>query len=72
MTQEAVSTLQAAGVTRREYAEHYFGGGASWAGDVCGCPDDRCAGHHHEVSAACPCLPASIAEVLAGRTGGAR
>lgn len=27
-------------------------------GDVCGCPDDRCVGHHHAEGDPCPCVAA--------------
>lgn len=29
-------------------------------GDVCGCPDDRCIGRHHDADTECPCV-ASLA-----------
>ena len=25
-------------------------------GDVCGCPDDRCIGRHHDADTECPCV----------------
>jgi hypothetical protein len=32
-------------------------GGDTWYGDRCGCPDDRCIGHHHDVIyRECRCL----------------
>lgn len=33
-----------------------------WSGDVCGCTDDRCVGHHHGENEPCGCLPALIGE----------
>ena len=60
-TDEAVTTLDLAGITPREWALAHTGG-TVWKGDACGCPDDRCAGHHHDEEAACDCLAALIAE----------
>lgn len=34
--------------------------GEGYAGDECGCRDDRCIGHHHDADEACGCLPALI------------
>lgn len=31
-----------------------------WRGDRCGCPDDRCIGHHHAENEECGCLPALL------------
>jgi hypothetical protein len=45
----------------------YFYPDGSWRGDVCGCPDDRCAdGFHHGGIDYCGCLPVAIAEANAG------
>lgn len=34
-----------------------------WGGDVCGCPDDRCAnGFHHMGEDDCGCLPTLLAD----------
>lgn len=34
-----------------------------WRGDECGCPDDRCIGHHHEPGEQCGCLLAMIGQI---------
>ena len=64
--------LRAAGVSRKEYVEHWFvpsgkPHGGAWGGDSCGCSDDRCIGHHHDDSDDCGCFPVCLAEVLAAR-----
>ena len=62
----ARSTIAGHGVGIREYLD-YWGHGLDWHGDECGCPDDRCRGHHHAELDACGCLPACIATVLENR-----
>jgi hypothetical protein len=57
-----------AGLTPGEYARRWdeFAGyepSARWGGDVCGCPDDRCDGYHHERGAECGCLVRTLEEV---------
>ena len=38
-----------------------------WSGDVCGCPDGRCAnGFHHMGEDDCGCLPTLLEQYLAG------
>jgi len=50
-------------------ANWYVDGG--WGGDSCGCPDDRCIGHHHDAGGECGCLRALLADFTAGKgTGG--
>jgi len=61
LTDEAVTTLDLAGISPREWARAHTGG-TVWKGDACGCPDDRCAGSHHDAAAPCDCLAALIAE----------
>ena len=63
LRRDVLTTLKDAGVTRREYVEHWFGPGGPWGGDVCGCPDDRCIGYHHDDTDDCQCLPVCLAEV---------
>lgn len=48
------------GVAIAGYIRHYSGGSNVWSGDRCGCPDDRCIGHHHDELDECGCLEASI------------
>lgn len=60
----ARETLQLAGLTSRQWAQrHGYASAAEWRGDECGCPDDRCIGHHHDESEECRCLPALIGEL---------
>lgn len=61
LTDEAVTTLDLAGISPREWARAHTGG-TVWKGDACGCPDDRCAGSHHAAAAPCDCLAALITE----------
>ena len=37
-----------------------------WHGDACGCPDDRCAGYHHDDDADCGCFAVLLEQYLAG------
>jgi hypothetical protein len=40
---------------------------AAWGGDVCGCPDDRCAnGFHHSGVDDCGCLPVLLDQYADG------
>jgi hypothetical protein len=60
-------TLRDAGVSQAEWIRHHFGADAKiWLGDACGCPDDRCAGYHHDETDDCGCLLALLAEVASG------
>jgi hypothetical protein len=48
------------GVTIAGYVRWNFPDGA-WAGDSCGCSDDRCRdGYHHEPNEDCGCLDALL------------
>jgi hypothetical protein len=53
----AKATLRDAGFTQAEWIRiHGYDG--KWTGDICGCPDDRCAnGFHHYGADDCGCLP---------------
>jgi hypothetical protein len=46
-----------------------WGNGANrrpvWGGDSCGCPDDRCIGHHHDAGEDCGCLRVALEHVAA-------
>lgn len=55
--------LRGVGVSQAALARHYFTDGR-WHGDACGCPDDRCIGHHHESGDDCLCFPIAVREVL--------
>lgn len=58
---EARETIRAAGLTIPEYVRRHFPDG-HWLGDSCGCPDDRCAGHHHAEDDPCGCVAVLAAE----------
>jgi hypothetical protein len=53
----AKATLREAGFTQAEWIRiHGYEG--KWTGDICGCPDNRCAnGFHHYGEDDCGCLP---------------
>lgn len=55
LNDEALILLETAGVSAREWSQHYFGCD-EWGGDQCGCPDDRCVGHHHGADEPCGCF----------------
>jgi hypothetical protein len=66
----ARSEISWAGLPIAEYIRAWWPDGR-WGGDRCGCPDDRCRGHHHDVDEACGCLPALLREwVTAGTLSG--
>lgn len=58
---DARGALTAAGITPREWITEWSADGV-WHGDTCGCPDDRCIGHHHATDDACGCLEVLLAE----------
>lgn len=63
---EARETLRVAGFTTRQWARlQGYDSAADWGGDECGCTDDRCIGHHHDLNDDCLCLPALIREAQA-------
>ncbi len=55
----ARATLAAAGVSVVEWRRRNHMG-EEWRGDICGCPDDRCIGFHHEGPDDCGCLRALL------------
>lgn len=59
LNSEARATLRAAGVTPAQWARRFFQE-SRWHGDACGCPDDRCIGHHHDRRDECGCLRALL------------
>lgn len=59
LSAEARAMLRAHGITPAQWARRH-GHLGGWAGDACGCPDDRCAGYHHDVDEPCGCLRALI------------
>lgn len=58
--------LRDRGISRIEWIDHH-GTAGQWAGDRCGCPDDRCIGRHHDTDAPCGCVEA-LADDILGRT----
>lgn len=64
LNHEARETLRLAGITPAVWAKrHGYQAARDWRGDECGCPDDRCIGHHHDATDECGCLPALIKEL---------
>lgn len=55
----ALATLRAAGVSVAEWKRRNRMGDM-WFGDACGCPDNRCIGHHHYGGDDCECLSALL------------
>ena len=70
LSPEARQEIQAAGLTVAAYVRDRYPDG-QWGGDLCGCPDDRCRGHHHDVGEDCGCLTSLLREQAAGRGVGA-
>lgn len=59
----AEATLRDAGLTPADWARANGYEDGKWGGDVCGCPDDRCAnGYHHDGEDDCGCLPTLLAD----------
>jgi len=61
LNQEARDRLSEVGITPTEWSRKWFGK-SDWGGDACGCPDDRCRGHHHLQIEPCMCLRSLAAE----------
>ena len=59
---DARRVICAYGLTVQEYVQ-FFSDAATWPGDSCGCPDDRCRGHHHGKSESCGCLESHLADL---------
>ena len=70
LRRSVLAELKLAGITRRQYVEHWQHAGrpGEWPGDHCGCPDDRCIGYHHADTDPCGCFPVCLDAVLAART----
>jgi hypothetical protein len=58
----AKAALKEARISQVGWARANFMRDGEWNGDVCGCPDDRCVGFHHDGPDDCGCLPALIAD----------
>lgn len=70
LNDQARETLAAHGITPRQWTDHHQPDGGPWGGDTCGCPDDRCTGHHHDAADRCGCLDVLIGDYLAARPEG--
>lgn len=66
LNEAAKSALRDAGITQAAWVrEHGDPDGKKWYGDVCGCPDDRCAnGFHHYGEDDCGCRDVLITDYL--------
>jgi len=58
--------LREAGVSQAAWARANWQNDGRWRGDACGCPDDRCIGHHHGDGEECRCFPGLLDEYLDG------
>jgi hypothetical protein len=67
----ARAALSDSGLTVADYARQFWTHGV-WLGDACGCPDDRCAGFHHDAADDCGCLPVLMQQALDGPAADAR
>lgn len=56
--------LRDAGISQAEWARRSGYADGKWGGDKCGCPDDRCIGHHHDAQDDCGCLRALLTDAL--------
>ena len=63
---DAKMALRNAGVSRAAWARTHGFPDGKWAGDACGCPDDRCTGYHHYEGEDCGCLRVLLADYLSG------
>ncbi len=74
LTKQARETIKnwADGVTIAGYVRYQgYDSVAAWGGDVCGCPDDRCAnGFHHMGETDCGCLPVLLDQYVEALRGG--
>jgi hypothetical protein len=67
----AKALLREHGISPSLWARANWAPAGDWTGDSCGCPDDRCAGHHHDAGQECGCLKVLLADFTAGKgTGG--
>lgn len=65
------SHLAEHGVKVRDWAQEHHGTDV-WHGDACGCPDDRCAGHHHDDDESCGYFASLLREYLSEHKPGDR
>lgn len=67
----AKAALSNAQISRPAWARHHGFADGRWRGDACGCPDDRCAGYHHDEHEECGCLAVLLEEYDGPRKAGA-
>lgn len=61
LNETAKAALREAGIPQVQWARANWARDGKWSGDVCGCPDSRCAnGFHHDGEDDCGCLPTLI------------
>lgn len=60
LNDDALAVLALYGFTEAQWTARHFGTNSVWGGDACGCPDDRCIGHHHNPTDECGCLTALL------------
>lgn len=63
LSQTAVDRILDAGLTPNLFTRWVFGT-TEWSGDVCGCMDDRCTGHHHDPDEDCACFDVMLKECV--------
>lgn len=63
--------LRDRGIAHLEWLDYHGSTDGLWHGDRCGCPDDRCIDHHHDVDEPCGCVQA-LADELTGTASGLR
>ena len=64
LNEDAKVALRDAGVSQAAWARANYSSDGSWSGDACGCPDDRCAGYHHDEDEECGCLRVLLSQYL--------
>jgi hypothetical protein len=68
----AKAALRNANISQAAWARSCGFSDGHWYGDACGCPDDRCAGYHHDsYDDDCGCLAVLLDDYDGPRKGGA-
>ncbi len=65
LSRDARTVIRDRGANVRDYVKQWAPDG-QWVGDRCGCPDDRCIGHHHDEHDECGCLRSLVDDLFAG------
>lgn len=63
LNEAARDALADAGITQAAWFRSQGYADGRWGGDACGCPDDRCAGFHHDPDEECGCLRVLLADL---------